>query len=652
MADVSFGTIPSMDRGSRGNDGARGLLAAIVQSSDDAIVSKTLDGVITSWNPAAEKLFGYSAAEAIGQPITIIVPPDRLYEEAEIIARIRQDEGLERLETVRVTKDGRRIPLSITVSPVHDETGEVIGASKIARDMTEQLVARETRARLAALVDSSDDAIIGMTLAGRITSWNRGAEGLFGHTAEEVMGRRVTLIIPAERRAEADRVLTLIARGERVEHFETVRVTKDGRLLNVSLTVSPIRDVNGSIIGASKISRDITERVRAEAERADLLAREQAAREEAEALNRSKDQFLAVLSHELRTPLNAIYGWARMLHDGTVDATLRTKGTDAILRNAKAQLQLVEDLLDVSRIITGNMRLDVEPTDIKAVIEAALETVGPAARAKDLVLHRMLDPATGTVLGAPARLQQVVWNLLMNAVKFTPREGRIEVRLRRAGANVEIIVSDTGEGIQPDVLPHIFERFRQGDSSTTRTHGGLGIGLSLVRHLLDLHGGTVHAESGGPGLGSTFTVTLPAAPAAANESGRSGNEDPEGVLHGVRVLVVDDDADGLELARVILARAGADVRACGSSASARDVLAGWPADVLVVDIEMPGEDGYAFVQSLRDCGASAPVIALTAYGRAEDRRRALASGFTMHLTKPVDPAALTSVVAAVAPGRD
>ena len=621
-------------------------LAAIVQSADDAIISKTLDGIITSWNPAAEKLFGYSAAEAVGQPITLIIPPERLDEEHEILRRLRHGEALEHFETIRMTKGGERVAVVLTVSPIRNSAGTIIGAAKIARDIGERLRSEVTRARLAAIVDSSDDAIVSKTLEGVITSWNRGAERIFGYTAAEAVGRSIRLIIPEDRLAEEVEVLARIRRGEPVDHFETIRRTKDGRLIDISLTVSPVRNAAGTIIGASKIARDISDRRRAERERTELLARERAAREEAEATNRSKDQFLAVLSHELRTPLNAIFGWARMLHEGALDATLRARGTEAILRNAKAQLQLVEDLLDVSRIITGNMRLEVRPVDLKAVIEAAIETVRPAANAKELQLQSVLDPSPGLVMGAADRLQQVVWNILMNSVKFTPRRGRIQVHLRRADSHVEIVVSDTGEGIDADVLPHIFERFRQGDSTSTRSHGGLGIGLALVRHLVDLHGGTVGAYSAGPGQGTTVTVRLPVALAKLDEAATA----PDTVaptLSGVRAIVVDDDADSLELARVMLVSAGADVIACGSAAATREALATWPADILVIDIEMPREDGFALVRSLREAGRRTPAIALTAYGRAEDRKRALAAGFNMHMSKPVDPAELTMAIASL-----
>ena len=365
---------------------------------------------------------------------------------------------------------------------------------------------------LAAIIDSSDDAIVSKTLDGVITSWNRGAERIFGYRAAEAVGQRISLIIPRERLAEEDAVLAQILRGEKVDHFETVRQAKDGRLIDISLTVSPVRDSAGRIIGASKIARDITERRRIEDERDALLVRVQEARAEAEALNRGKDEFLATLSHELRTPLNAIFGWARMLATGQLGADERSHAAEVILRNATAQVQLIDDLFDVSRIITGNMHLDVRPVDLRAVVEAALDAVRPAVAAKAIRLETALDPRAGPIMGAPDRLQQVIWNLLSNALKFTPTGGRIQVHLRRSDPQVELIVSDTGEGIHPDVLPYIFDRFRQGDTGTNRRHGGLGIGLALARYLVDLHGGSIRADSPGVGLGATFTVTLPLAP--------------------------------------------------------------------------------------------------------------------------------------------
>jgi nitrogen-specific signal transduction histidine kinase/ActR/RegA family two-component response regulator len=407
------------------------------------------------------------------------------------------------------------------------------------------------------------------------------------------------------------------------------------------------------------VARDISDRRQLERERQAFLEREKQARSEAEAVNRSKDQFLATLSHELRTPLNAIYGWARILEAGPLDETATRRATEAILRNAAAQVQLIEDLFDVSRVITGNMRLDVRPLNVPAVLEAALDTVRPTAAAKGVHLERIFDPRVGALMGDPARLQQAVWNLLMNAVKFTPRDGRVDVHLRLAGDHIEIVVSDTGEGIAPEHMPRIFQRFGQADSSSTRRHSGLGIGLALVRHLVELHGGTVSAQSGGPGLGATFTVMLPTVPVPALPPlvarDHAGGPAPEQVkpvsLRDLRVLVVDDDADGLELATLVLINAGAEVRASPSPAAAMAVLEDWPADVLVTDLEMPGEDGMSLLRRARRAmtlrGRRLPGLALTAYGRPEDRIRALAAGFNLHLGKPVSPPELVLAVASL-----
>jgi PAS domain S-box-containing protein len=517
----------------------------------------------------------------------------------------------------------------------------------------------EDAARLAAIIDSSDDAIVSKTLDGVITSWNRSAERIFGYTAAEAVGQHITLIIPEERHAEEREVLARLVKGQRVDHFETIRRAKDGRRVEISLTVSPVRNAAGRIVGASKVARDISERRHLERERQVLLERERQARSDAETLSRSKDQFLATLSHELRTPLNAIYGWARILDAGRLDEAATRRATGAILRNAAAQVQLIEDVFDVSRVITGNMRLDVRPLHVAAVMEAALDTVRPTAAAKGVHLERIFDPRVGALMGDPARLQQVAWNLLMNAVKFTPRDGRVELHLRLAGDLVEIVVSDTGEGIAPEHMPRIFQRFAQADSSSTRRHAGLGIGLALVRHLVELHGGTVSAASAGLGRGATFTVTLPRivvpalpAPAARENAGEPASEQAKPVsLRDLRVLVVDDDADGLELAALVLVNAGAEVRASPSPAAAMAVLEDWPADVLVTDLEMPGEDGMSLLRRARRVmalrGRRLPGLALTAYGRPEDRMRALAAGFNLHLGKPVSPAELVLAVASL-----
>jgi signal transduction histidine kinase/CheY-like chemotaxis protein len=385
------------------------------------------------------------------------------------------------------------------------------------------------------------------------------------------------------------------------------------------------------------------------------------AREAAEAGNRAKDEFLALLSHELRTPLNAVYGWARMLRSGHTSAETSQRALDAIIRNANAQVQLIDDLLDVSRVIAGKLRLDVRSVDLKRVVEDAIDSVRPAADARSIRLQSVLDPRAGPITGDPARLQQVVWNLLMNAVKFTDRGGRVQVHLQRVNSHVEIVVSDTGHGIAPELLPFIFDRFRQADSSSTRAHGGLGLGLALVKHLVELHGGSVVAHSAGEGKGATFIVNLPltiadiaeaAAPrvhptAPVMESVAAGVR-----LDGVRVLVVDDDADALELTTAILVAAGAEVRGCRSAPEALATLPQWCPDVLVSDIEMPGEDGWTLIRKLRaldpEHGGKTPAVALTAYGRTQDRVLSLTAGYTMHVPKPVDPGELTTIIASVA----
>ena len=645
--------VPEDPSGGQGETLSSARLTAIVASSDDVIVNKTLDGIITSWNPAAERTFGWTAAEAVGQHITLIIPDERRAEEDDVLAHIRRGERVDHFETVRRTKDGHLLEVSITVSPIRDAAGRIIGASKIARDITDRRRTDFAVRRLAAIVESSDDVIVSKTLDGVITSWNPAAERTFGWTAAEAVGQHITLIIPEERHAEENDVLARIRRGERVDHFETVRRAKDGRLIDVSITVSPLRDAAGHIVGASKIARDITDRRRLEAQRALMLEREQEARQQAEALNTAKDELLATVSHELRTPLNSIFGWARMLQSGELDEATRARAINTILRNASAQARLIEDLLDLSRIAAGRMRLELERVDLNATIEAALDTVRPAAQAKDITLEVALEPAAGSVTAAPDRLQQVIWNLLINAVKFTPAGGRVDVSSRRRADAAVIVVKDSGQGIAAEVLPHVFEPFRQEDSSSTRAQGGLGLGLTLVRRLVELHGGTVDAESPGKGQGSTFTVTLPVPAGRPTLETASGHPSgaPERPLAGARILVVDDDPDFLGLATMVLRRAGAEVRTVSSAAHAHDLVDAWLPNVLLTDLAMPGEDGFMLATAMRTIftrrQAAVSIIAVTAYGTPESRARAILAGFDLYLTKPVDPTELAGAVAEV-----
>jgi PAS domain S-box-containing protein len=518
----------------------------------------------------------------------------------------------------------------------------------------------DVAAHLAAIVASSDDVIVSKTLQGIITSWNPTAERIFGYTAAEAIGKHIKLIIPPDRWAEEDEVLARIGRGERVEHFETVRRAKDGRLLNMSLTVSPVKDSSGRIIGASKVARDITERKLAEQERERLLASEKRSRAQAEEASRLKDEFLALVSHELRTPLNAIMGWASLLRTRKLDEQT-ARAIETIQRNAQTQAQLIEDLLDVSRIVSGQMRLNIRPVEIATVIDAALEAVRPSASAKSIDLRTLIDPAAGPTIGDPDRLQQIFWNLLSNAIKFTPKGGQVQVRVQRANSHLEVIVSDTGKGIDRKLLPFVFDRFRQGDSSTTREHGGLGLGLAIVRHLVELHGGAVRAGSEGEGKGAEFVVELPTSlPARLPEPDRQARIDPtvaEGMegplpsLARLRILLVDDEPDAREVVSAILGAAGAEVASAASAQAALEMIGGWNPDVLVSDIGMPGEDGYELIRKVRalppERGGRVPAIALTAFARTLDRLKVISAGYQMHVPKPVEPVELATIVASL-----
>ncbi|MGB9179893.1 MAG: ATP-binding protein [Pyrinomonadaceae bacterium] len=437
---------------------------------------------------------------------------------------------------------------------------------------------------------------------------------------------------------------------------ESLRNARDELEMRVQARTAELARAN------TELQLEIAERTRAEAERAEMLAREQEARKQAEEANRLKDEFLATVSHELRTPLTAVLGWAHMLRANQLDQTAREHALEIIERNARAQNQLIDDLLDMSRIITGNLRLDVRPVAPASFIESAIESVRPAAKAKGIRLQELFDTEVSSVSGDPARLQQVVWNLLSNAIKFTPHGGRVQVRLERSGSYIEIAVSDNGDGIKAEFLPFVFDRFRQADGTMTRQHGGLGLGLAIVRQLVELHGGTVEANSPGEGKGATFTVRLPLMPlhhletraerdrlAASDTHSTFGRSDN---LAGLTVLVVDDEDDVLELIKALLGGCGAKVLTAQSAAAAFDLLERLRPDVIICDIGMPDEDGFEFIQKVRalpvERGGRIPAVALTAYARAEDRLRVLRSGYQMHIAKPMELAELVAVVANVA----
>jgi PAS domain S-box-containing protein len=505
-------------------------------------------------------------------------------------------------------------------------------------------------------LDSIGDAVIVADAGGQVSFLNGAAQALTGWSAADALGRPLTdvfRIVDETSRRPVESPLARVVREGLVVGLadHTLLVALDGTERPVDDSGAPIRDRDGTVIGAVLVFRDVTERRRAEGERARLLAAERSARTEAESASRAKDEFLATLSHELRTPLTAIVGWVRLLRTMPLDAPTTTRALETIERNAKVQAQLIDELLDISRIITGQLHLDVRRVDLVSVVQEVTDSLRPAADAKGVRLSTALDPAGGVARGDTARLQQVVWNLLSNAVKFTPEGGEVAVRLARVPAGVELQVRDTGIGIPPEFLPHVFERFSQADATRTRQHGGLGLGLAIVRDLVELHGGTVRAESPGEGGGATVTVVLPgrelesrgpAPPIAAP------GLVPPATLRGIRVLLVEDEVDARDLLTTALAQYGAVVTGVASAAEALDLLETLQPDVLVSDIAMPGADGHEFLRQVRGRpprrGGAVPALALTAYAGADDRRRALQAGFQAHLPKPVDPAQLAGVI--------
>ena len=509
-----------------------------------------------------------------------------------------------------------------------------------------------------------------------IVGWNHWMEEHTGKRAADIVGKNLLELFPEliERRLDRNykwalegqvRVLSQALHGYLIG-MPAVSGEHGPAQMQQAVRISPLTQ-DDRIIGTLTVIDDVTERVAREAElqaqledRSRLLANEKLARNEAERANRLKDEFLATISHELRNPLNAIMGWAHMMRLGKLTQANTERAVETIYRNAKSQSQLVSDLLDVSRIISGKLRLDVRTVDLIAIVNAAIDSIRPAADAKNIRLLTTLDLAASQISGDADRLQQIVWNLLTNAVKFTPKGGKIQVKVQHIASHVEIVVTDSGVGISKEFLPYVFDRFRQADASTTRIHGGLGLGLSIVHQLVDLHGGAVSVESEGEGKGATFTITLPFVVTDQNEAEAVHPAQSDEVisfeglpsLEGLTVLVVDDEADTRELIREVLKECGSEVIMSRSAAEALVALEEYRPDILISDLGMPDEDGYALIAKIRELpperGGQIPAAALTAYARAEDRMRVLRSGFQFHLPKPVDSAELVTVVASLA----
>jgi PAS domain S-box-containing protein len=649
-------------------------LVAIIESSVDAIYSCDFDGRVLSWNKGAMKLYGWTAEEIIGQPIKRLIPPDRLEKELNILERLRRSEPLDHFETVRLKKDGTKVDVSITVSPIKDKEGRVIGASKVARDITERKkleeALRRSEANFRRLLNKLPAAAYTCDATGLITYFNQ--------QAAQLWGREPKLNDPEDRYCGSFKLFTLD--GEPLSHDrcwmalaleeddeyngqEIIIERPDGSRISALAHANPIHDESGRVIGAMNVLVDISERKRAEIEREELLLREKSARAEAQAASRSKDEFISLVSHELRSPLNSIIGYNTMLRSNLDDPEQVRHASEIIERNARTQLRLIEDLLDIARVASGKLRLDLQSIDLVPVLAEALNGIRPAAEARGIELRARYDANPELVNGDPIRLQQVVGNLLSNAVKFTPQGGRVELRLEPGDEDICIVVSDTGKGIEAKYLPHVFDRFSQADSSSSRRVGGLGLGLALVKNLVALHGGSVTAASEGIGFGAAFTVKLPRAVA----NGYLGAEPPAlldgelrmidpGKIEGVHVLAIDDQPEARAVITDCLERYGALVTTVASGNEALTLLfdtldVEWP-DVLICDIAMPEEDGWAVMKRIRafegersvSMSHRIPAIALTSLSGRENWVRALSAGFNTQLPKPAEPEELVTLI--------
>lgn len=609
-------------------------LRTTLASIGDAVVTTDANGRVTFMNAAAEAMAEWPQAEALG-----LLVPDvfRLVssmagtpEENPVIVTLKTGEIARHVDlTVLRSRTGREQPIDYSVAPIRGADGAIRGAVLAFRDVSWRKSAELARAHLAAIVESSDDAIVSKTLEGVVCSWNAGAERLFGYTAQEAVGRPIMFLIPPERLNEEEVILARIARGERIEHFETVRLTKDGRRVDVSLTVSPIRDLSGGrIIGASKIARDVSGRKRIE-----------------EALlesDRHKDQFIALLAHELRNPLAPLRTALHVIRLAEGDPQRVRKAQDVMERQLNHMVRLVDDLLDISRISQNKLDLRRERVLLSDVVNQAVETARPAIEAAGHELTISV-PTTAIYLDAdPTRLSQVLSNLLTNSAKYTERGGSILIAAEQRHGEVIVSVHDTGIGLPANALERIFDMFAQVDRVQERAKDGLGIGLALVKGLVEMHGGTVVAASDGPGAGSTFTVTLPLPPAITSPSDAPATPRPTAVGARRRILVVDDNRDAADTLASMLDLMGHDVRVAYSGRGAIAAAETFRPALIFMDIGMPDVNGYEATQRVRaqEWAGNVRVIAVTGWGQENDRARSRSAGCDEHLVKPVEIAAL------------
>jgi PAS domain S-box-containing protein len=607
-------------------------------------------------NDAAVRRYGYSRSEFLSMTIMDIRPPEDVQLLADHLAA-RTAEVDHAGQWRHRKQDGTIINVEITANRLSfgGRAAEFVLANDITERKKAETALRISEDRYRDLVDNSHELICTHDLEGKVLSVNPWAARMLGYPKESLIGMNIRDGLLPDYRNKFDEYLRTVktegsARGVMKVRTATgeIRLWEYYNTLRTEGVETPI--VRG-------MAHDATERRQA-------LQREKEARLEAEAANRVKDEFLSTLSHELRTPLTAIMGWSDLLLHDEVAPRKRRQAIETIARNANSQCELINDLLEVSRIITGKLRLEFAGCELESVIQAAAESIRPTAEAKGVRLQVLLEPDAGPIFGDRERLQQIVWNLLSNGVKFTRNGGLVQVKLQRINSHVEIVVTDTGVGINPDFLPHVFERFRQADGSTTRHYGGLGLGLAIVRHLVELHGGTVYAESAGQNQGSSFTVRFPSMLAPEQQveprlepqiAAMVESRDRKRTLRGLRVLVVDDEFDARALVTAMLERSGAQVLAVGSTREALDSMQTWKPDVLIADIGMPVEDGYGLIRKVRalpsDQGGQTPALALTAYARTEDRIRALSEGYQVHLAKPVDRLELATIVGNLRPVR-
>ncbi len=676
------------ERGARRDaENQAAALTAAIDAMPDAVCFCTPDGMITRSNAQVAALFGLAHRDAM----------PRTMEDAAHAFRLRRDRDGDVIEpdelpftralqghTAEIElwatrlDDGQDRFVRTTAAPIVVDHGEIVGIVAVTTDQTARWHAHEQErelARLALLLRERDAqfravvqgvrnyAIYTVDVRGVISSWQAGAALMKGYSADEAVGMPFERLFTADERAagQPQREMELAARTGEYKG-EGLRVRRDGSTFDAAVVLTALRGPKGQLLGYLKLTQDITERKREEREREAMLREAHAARADAERANHSKGEFLATISHELRTPLSAILGWVRVLERGASDAGTLSQGLSAISRNARVQVQLIEDLLDMNRIESGHLRLDLQPVELGHVVAAAIDAVLPVANTKGVTIRFSRDRASAVVSGDPGRLQQIVGNLLDNAVKFTPGGGTVTVSLVQTGSSVEIAVADSGQGIDPAFVPHVFERFQQQDSTPTRRHGGLGIGLAVVHELVRLHGGSERAESAGIGHGSCFTITLPALSTAqamdfaSHESDASDHGDaPMPRIDGITVLVIDDEPDVRASAEHLLRAAGAQVFSASNAIDGLALLRRHRPQVVLSDIAMPGHDGYELLRWVRELPdpvvRGTPAAAFTAYAQPEDRRRALAAGYQMHLVKPVAPEVLLGAVATLAAHR-